>query len=267
MKIKNSEFLLEPRHKSLIVGKSTRLYKTWENDEFSYSRLLLVVEMFLFWLLFAWVLYATVTNWYNFYVFGKDTTATVINCSVRKSHSDSDSHSVPHYEYVVEDIVYQGSDSVSGDSACEQLEIGTEITIRYLEFDPQQTRYFHIISGEDIFGVILSLVLTKGIFIFCRMLLRPMISTAKMFRHLKSSGILIEGEIYDSQLVPAPNPVWRDKEIEMLIIEYKFVSPNLGHAIHGERKKWRKDISEENLPKQGTSVTILYVDDECHLLL
>jgi hypothetical protein len=294
--------LLDQRYKALIAGKSRKLYWTWENEINwlpNFRDMIFPVSLiFFFVLFFCFPLTIAYIN-LQYGVFGVETQATVNSCDYhRGTYRYGGGGYRLSYTYQVNNISYIDTDSISSEEACNQLLAERTIRIQYLSNMPHLSVYqldyneWFVPNIATIGVTFIAILLSITLFGFYKYEKNSFLdffnapknqlnrwseklrNDLSKFKRLEKEGILVDGEVtwvyfaYASNpFVPLQNSRQKNREKKIVLqAHYSFVSPS-GKTIKGSRMLHSPNTKKAMLPKAGTSVNILYVDDDCHLLL
>ena len=105
--------------------------------------------------------------------------------------------------------------------------------------------------------------------------LRPSVRQRRSeYQRLRHSWRIVDGELVSLEwrggdyswynYLRRREETWVDN---LIIAQYKFVSPSTGRVLTGWVKRERSDLKGSQLPPAGTRIRVLYADDEAHVML
>ena len=204
---------------------------------------------------------------------------TVLQCTYTPQHSKSNASMNFLIEYSVNingKPLSQGTADMSGDylndRSCTEFPPGTTFKIK---FDPNHPEVVDIVddriaepASENAFFIFIFLV-ASGLVLYLwfrswRGLIRYIVK-ARQYPLLRNQGEKRMGEIVAcrGRIVER---VRKGNKVLAVTVRYKFLNPQ-GIECYGRQSADRKDLGVDTLPKPGTPVIVLYVNDQVHCIL
>lgn len=244
-----SVFLLDPRHDAFISGESAHL-----NDyRLNWPQRVMLLGLVAFSiLLFAGDLLATTVQ----------AEATILE---KTESADLLSYFVV-YSFIADVADGRESVTVEEEVAFEvfrQVEAGDVVTIQYQPGDLESARIIErapdAINANNLRLFVVALLLSLGLYMLIFWLIRP----DRLNRRLESEGVLLPGRITN---------IYPRKALRAYIVNVAFAfdapdAPAEAPRINAEAKRNRRDLESTVLPRPGTSVRVLYVDDSTFRLM
>jgi hypothetical protein len=253
-------FILDPKHEAFVAGKTDRLPGP------SKTPLVLVLLFFgALELVYLYVAAKTWQEWYHLKHHGAYVEAQVIDLSEREDTDSDGNRTLNHYvtyRFVPEmgERPYEREQSIDK-REWSRLQVGAEIPVYYSVLQPEINRLRPTSMGWVIaFG---ALPVGWGglmlwIYIVMRRKLRKHARLAQHGRLLQGKVLRCSGRTHHSE-----DSSGDSTSTYTVTLEYELVSPE-GKRLTGTSETTRNDLRSASLPAPGTSVAVLYADDQTH---
>lgn len=267
-----AKFTLDPAYRSFMPGKTTLKFETLSpltDVSCGCAALVMMVLLPVFLLVITALLYKAGED-VLFQLDGRDITASVTTCEMRR-HAQRIKTPFVTYTYEVNGSTYSGDSPLPRIAFdCDRYPVGTPLPVRYTALNPSQSRV--LMDGIyppaleslllDLFIVVCGIPFLLAIFYGGIRSVIQYRHSKKIYPRLAQEGILLEGEI------TAIRGEERGKSVKnyYVIVEYAFLSPGK-HRLTGQVEAIRGELQGKELPPIGTPVTILYADDNAHVML
>lgn len=207
------------------------------------------------------VLRAVVGETLLFFTEGVNTRAVITDCQIVHGRGQSTRLT---YSYMAQGQQHTDFLDLKPEACANYL--GLTVEIQYLASNPQRSQVIdkHVGLGPEksLLAIGIISLLTLGLFY------KNISDALKALKTIKTLFIMPwrfrESTLLDGELTDISKQSYG--KVHNIYVKYQFLTP-AGITIQGEQKKSRSDLRGHPLPPPGTSVKVLYVDDDNYLML
>ncbi len=259
-------FLLNPDNADILQGTQRAPYS---GKKMSRALKLILVIMMTFYMALTflglvWMVSALV-DWAALNQDGIITEGRLIDRDVTLSRMERPARTISTYyltyEYTTSDGQTLEGESQVTEEAYQSYRYNSPVQVLYLKDTPAVSR----LAEENAFEFPRVVVFIGGInglmaFFTVWLLWRDM----RQQRRYKRDGRIMQGYVVAPKLVVGEV---QGKPITNLYLNYRIVSPITGEEIHRLKQQRRDDLTEADLPREGSRLAVLYVNDRLFTVL